>query len=325
MGERDRGYRKLFSHPDMVRDLLTGFVQEDWVKELDLSTLERQNGSYISDDLREREDDSVWRVRFRDRWLYVYVLLEFQSAVDRFMAVRMMTYMGLLYQDLVQHKELVDGAQLPPVVPIVLHAGDEPWSAATDVAELVCDAPFGLDRWTPHVSYLLLEERRLAASMDSSLRNLAAALFRLEHDRGTHATIELVAALATWLGSPDQAELRRAFEVLIERVLRPGAEPMGAAPTLEETKAMLETKIQQWEREWHERSEEHGRVEGRAEGRIEGEAVGQTALLMRLLERRFGSIDAEARARIAAATPDELLAYADRVFDARDIDSVFSG
>ena len=157
MGERDRGYRKLFSHPDMVRDLLTGFVKEDWVKELDLSTLERQNGSYISDDLREREDDSVWRVRFRDRWLYVYMLLEFQSSVDRFMAVRMMTYVGLLYQDLVQRRQLVEG-RLPPVVPIVLHAGDEPWGAATDVADLVCDAPLGLDRWTPHVSYALLDE-----------------------------------------------------------------------------------------------------------------------------------------------------------------------
>jgi hypothetical protein len=52
MGDRDRGYRKLFSHPDMVRDLLKGFVHEEWVAELDFSTLERQNGSYISDDLR---------------------------------------------------------------------------------------------------------------------------------------------------------------------------------------------------------------------------------------------------------------------------------
>jgi hypothetical protein len=324
MGERDRGYRKLFSHPDMVRDLLTGFVHEEWVHELDLSTLERQNGSYISDDLREREDDSVWRVRFRDSWLYVYVLLEFQSSVDRFMAVRMMTYVGLLYQDLVQRKQLVDG-RLPPVVPIVLHAGDEPWSAATDVEELVCDAPFGLDRWTPSVPYLLLEEKRLAASLDPSLRNLAAALFRLEHGHGTRATIDLVTALAAWLGDPGRAELRRAFEVMIERVLRPDAEPPGKVPTLEETRAMLETKMQQWEREWHERSEAHGRENGRAEGEAIGERKERTALLERLLERKFGSLDAAARARIAVAAPDDLLAYADRVLDALDIDSVFSG
>ena len=63
MGTRDRGYKRLFSHPDMVRDLLTGFVHEEWVQELDLETLERQSGSFVADDLREREDDMIWRVR----------------------------------------------------------------------------------------------------------------------------------------------------------------------------------------------------------------------------------------------------------------------
>ncbi|MCK9459033.1 MAG: DUF4351 domain-containing protein [Proteobacteria bacterium] len=80
---------------------------------------------------------------------------------------------------------------------------------------------------------------------------------------------------------------------------------------------MLETKMARWEREWQERSEAHGREVGRAEGRAD--------FLVRLLERRFGPIDDSVRARVDAATPDELLDYADRVLDARDIDSVFSG
>ena len=71
-------------------------------------------------------------------------------------------------------------------------------------------------------------------------------------------------------------------------------------------------KVFRWEREWHERSEAHGLTEGVAIG----EAKGRAAVLERLLERRFGSVDEGIRARIAAATPDELLAYADRVLDA---------
>ncbi len=63
----------------MVADLLNGFVAEDWVRELDFSTLEKQSGSYVSDDLRPQADDVVWRVRWRERWLYIYLLLEFQS------------------------------------------------------------------------------------------------------------------------------------------------------------------------------------------------------------------------------------------------------
>ncbi|WP_459873862.1 Rpn family recombination-promoting nuclease/putative transposase, partial [Endothiovibrio diazotrophicus] len=61
------GHKHLFSHPELVRDLLEGFVHEEWVKELDFTTLERVTGSYVSDDLRERIDDMVWRVHLKER------------------------------------------------------------------------------------------------------------------------------------------------------------------------------------------------------------------------------------------------------------------
>ena len=60
-----------------------GFIPYDWVHELDFTSLEKLNSNYISDDLQERSDDIVWRVKFRDRWLYLYILLEFQSTIDR--------------------------------------------------------------------------------------------------------------------------------------------------------------------------------------------------------------------------------------------------
>ena len=66
----------------MVEYLLKGFVNEEWVEQLDFSTLEKVNGSYVSDDLRDSEDDIVWRIRWGKTWLYVYILLEFQSGVD---------------------------------------------------------------------------------------------------------------------------------------------------------------------------------------------------------------------------------------------------
>ncbi|SMG33530.1 Rpn family recombination-promoting nuclease/putative transposase, partial [Dethiosulfovibrio salsuginis] len=102
MGQTDLGYKELFSNKEMVKDLLTGFVREDWIGELDFSKMDRVSGTYVSDDLRERHDDMIWKIGFRDRWLYVYILLEFQSTVDRWMGVRLLTYIGLLYQDLIK-------------------------------------------------------------------------------------------------------------------------------------------------------------------------------------------------------------------------------
>jgi predicted transposase YdaD len=102
----DASYKLLFSDRAMVADLLRGFVHEPWVESLDFSTLEQINRSFVSDDLLRHGPD----------WLYVYLLLEFQATVDRYMAVRIMTYVGLLYQDLIRAGQLSAQARLPPVL-----------------------------------------------------------------------------------------------------------------------------------------------------------------------------------------------------------------
>ena len=70
MDDHDTSYRLLFSHPEMVRDLLLGFVPGEWVRELDFDSLEKMNGSYVTDDLRSRHADTIWRVRWGEDWLY---------------------------------------------------------------------------------------------------------------------------------------------------------------------------------------------------------------------------------------------------------------
>ena len=86
--EHDSGYRYLFSAPEMVRDLILGFVPDEWLHSLDYSTLERVDGIYITEDFRNRADDIVWRVKVGGNWVYLYLLIEFQSTVDQYMALR---------------------------------------------------------------------------------------------------------------------------------------------------------------------------------------------------------------------------------------------
>ena len=54
MAKHDNAYKQIFSHAKMVEDLLRGFVNEDWVGALDYTTLERVNGSYVAEDLKDR-------------------------------------------------------------------------------------------------------------------------------------------------------------------------------------------------------------------------------------------------------------------------------
>ncbi|MEX0450154.1 Rpn family recombination-promoting nuclease/putative transposase, partial [Spiribacter sp. 221] len=135
----DHGYKLLFSHPEMMADLIRGYVRAPWVEQLDFNSLEKVNGSYISDDLRSREDDVIWRLRWEGeaRWLYVYLLLEFQSSPERFMALRVLTYLGLLYEDLRRSGQLSADGLLPPVLPVVLYRGSAPWQEPRNITELI--------------------------------------------------------------------------------------------------------------------------------------------------------------------------------------------
>ena len=92
----DETYKKLFAFPRMVEDLLRGFVAGPQADDIDFSTLEKLSAEYVSDELLKRHGDAVWRVRLRERWLYLLVLLEFQSRDEPRMALRILTYTGLL-------------------------------------------------------------------------------------------------------------------------------------------------------------------------------------------------------------------------------------
>jgi len=61
----------------MVRDLVLGFIPDDWLHSLDFTTLEKVSGSYVSEDFKQREDDVVWRVKVGEDWVYLYLLIEF--------------------------------------------------------------------------------------------------------------------------------------------------------------------------------------------------------------------------------------------------------
>ena len=61
----DRGYKRLFSDPTLLEELLRGFLPGKWTDRLDFTTLERIGNSFVSDDLRERHSDLIWRLRLR--------------------------------------------------------------------------------------------------------------------------------------------------------------------------------------------------------------------------------------------------------------------
>jgi predicted transposase/invertase (TIGR01784 family) len=329
MNDHNHSYKNLFSHPRMVEDLLRGFVHEEWVNQLDFSTLERVSGSYVSDDLREREDDLVWRVQWGKEWLYVYLLIEFQSTIDRFMAVRVLVYLGLLYQDVIDSGQLTQGGRLPPVLPIVLYNGEPRWTAAEDIADLIETVPSSLERYRPRLRYLLLDEGQYREEELQSLQNLVAAVFRLENSRTPDDILKVLTALLNWVKEPEQDSLRRAFTVWLQRVLLPRRVPEARFPELtelHEVRTMLAERVKEWTEEWREQGLQEGIQKGLKQGREKGLQEGQkkdeALMLMRLLERKFGPLSDQHRRILEEADAETLLVWGERVLTANCIEDV---
>ncbi|MFA7241728.1 MAG: Rpn family recombination-promoting nuclease/putative transposase [Sulfuricellaceae bacterium] len=315
--EHDSGYKFLFSTKELVRDLIMGFVPDEWLHSLDYATLEKIPGSYITEDFRNREDDIVWRVKVGGEWIYLYLLIEFQSSVDKYMALRMMVYLGLLYQDLIKRNEILADGRLPPILPIVLYNGSQRWTAATAVFELIPPVPGLVEQFKPKFKYLLIDENVYSEAELASLKNLVAAVFRIEHPASPEAVNNLMALLDEWL--IDRPDLRRMFALWIRATLMRKAEYRIVLPQLDdlqELRVMLAERLEEWA---------HGyKAEGMQQGMLQGMQQGEGILLRRQLTRRFGALPNAIETRLAEAAIDQLEIWGDRVLDAKSLDDVFN-
>ncbi len=315
--KHDSAYRQIFSHAHVVEELLRGFIDDDWVDRLDYTTLEPVKGSYVSDDLKNRHNDVVWRVKLKqgEQWLYLYLLLEFQRRNDPWMALRILVYVGLLYQDLIKSgivgRKKGQLRKLPAVLPMVIYNGKTRWTAATEVYDLIEPVPESLSRYLPKQTYWLLDEGRTGEDDLPKTDNTLAEIVRLENSPDPEVMQAVIARLTRRLAHPEHASLRNALTMWIKQVLLRKQLPKDDTleiNDLDEVMTMLEERMGQWSQKWKQ------------EGKMEGEA----AVLERQLLKRFGPLNPTTEQKLKTATLAQLEVWTDRILDATRIEDVFS-
>ena len=157
----DATYKSILSYAIMVEELMHWLVADRHgmhalVDALDFSTLTRMHEQSVSDAgaaLHRHSNDMVWRVNLRERgendadapggradrtasppgdegaqpeasgpWLYLVVMLEFQSTVDYLMPLRIRNYVDNFYMEHWRGRRFRSTDRLAPVLPIVLYA-----------------------------------------------------------------------------------------------------------------------------------------------------------------------------------------------------------
>ena len=319
----DENYKRLFAFPRMVEDLLRAVVDGAWIDQIEFSSLRPLSAQYVGDDSRKRLGDTVWRVRFRGRWLHVLILLEFQSRDDPQMALRVLEYTTLLYRELSRNQALEPDGRWPPVLPIVLYNDRAPWTAALEMSALIVPGGPWLEPYQPTQRYLLVDQQRVRED-DLPGRNLMRSVVAFEQSRTATDLVRAVAGLAEWLRDPRDEELRRAFaawvRVMTER-LAPVGEQLPPMRTLEEANMTLVERIGEWPKQWLREGREQGLEEGLKEG-IEQ----QRALLCRLAVSRFGAdVTAPLKAALARiADPDRLAEVGDCIIASDTADELLA-
>jgi predicted transposase YdaD len=338
-GPHDLFARYTFGHPERAAAELRAVLPAHVVSEVDWSSLRREPGSVVDPELRETESDLLFTARLRSgQPLLLYVLLEHQSSVDRWMALRMLRY--VVRQVERWRQEHPKSEWLPPIIPLVMYHGtDGAWTAPCRVEELF-QLPEGeaeRERWralVPRFEYLLDDltaerEEALRARSGPPLARLAWLVLRYGRTQElsrklpdwmalfaqVHADVEgaehlvVVIRYLLWVGD---AAVHTAARRVLHSVLdeHRAEELMGSW-----AEEMIERGLQQG----LEKGLQQGLEKGLQQGLEKGLARGREELLprvrehiLRLLTARGVHVDEAARQRILTCTDLDTL---DRWFD----------
>lgn len=217
----DSGYALLFSQPRMVRDLLRGFLPEEWIGWLDPGTLERRDSGSMPDDAL------IWRLRWQGGSDWVYLMLKSQGEPEPCLSLHLELCRILLYRALLRRRKAV--LRLPAVLPVVLYGGEARWTAPRDARELFLPLLPALQRHVPRTQYLVLDAAHDPIPGAAGADNLVSLLCELERSRSPEEIEALLERLAVLLAAAGDDELRRAWNTFLGCSFLPRRFPVPAA------------------------------------------------------------------------------------------------
>lgn len=329
----DKLFKAVFGRPEHAADLIRTLLPE--LQALNMSSLRPMPTNSVDARLRERFSDLRYSARLHDHELCV--LLEHKSTIEQLTALDMSRHVIDIATD---HARAQPKHRQPLTIPVVIYHGLKRWNAPR-AFEGLC----GGSRRTRRA----LRKRRLlrgsfvlydvARDSDEALRArgmkplAALALWLLVHARTGRLLARLGRVrdlLEQVLSAPGGIEdfvmlMHYSLEVSdgsfdeLDEYLNNALGPRAREAYMTAGQRLRE----EGRRQGLKRGRQQGLKRGLREGRSQGLEEGQRSQLLMLLEHRFGTVPAEVRDEINAATGERLDAWARRLLSAASLHDIF--
>ncbi len=184
---------------------------------------------------------------------------------------RVLTPVGLSYEDLIRRGEVKAGDKLPMILPVVIYNGRAPWRAATDISELIAPVPAPLRRYLPRAGHVVFDLQRIG-EWDGTPKNLATSLGRVERAPSADNVRRFMRNQADRFPGPGFAELRKALLTWVAgagEAWQISRKELARIRSLTEDETMWE-RVKEMREQIHREGLELGLERGRAEGRERG-------------------------------------------------------
>ncbi len=263
----DRSYKRIFSHKGFIKYLLQDFVKLKWVDLVDFDRITLEPVSFIDRLFKKKEADIIWRLPLKNgSEAYLYLLLEFQSGVDKTMALRFASYILNFYASELKKKQ----EKLPVVFPLLLYNGKQRWNAARRLQDMIELVDPSLREYLIRFKYFTIDIGGFSKrSLVKLKNNLITAIFLLEKARNEK---ELESVFEEMIGivkqEADKELINRFADWLEMQLKREHIEgiPIGQIIINKEGSNMLSETLRDIRKKWEEKGAKKGKKEGLKEG-----------------------------------------------------------
>jgi predicted transposase YdaD len=321
----DALFKAVFSRPENAAAALKPLLREALAEATDWTSLTLEPGSYIDEELVERQTDLLFRADIAGTESRFYLLFEHLSEPDARMPFRLLRYMIRIWEQ-IEHNE--KDKPLPPIIPVVLSHSERGWQVPTsfeDTLELGAMREHVLPH-VPRFRYIVDDLTQATdAQLEARISSLYVRIVMLLFRDGRRLPVSLVfSQYADLLRSLIGTTPLEAIELLIRYALLLAGDydreglltVLGTIPTKQDesmrnlANSILEVSIAK------------GRTEGVAQGRIEGRVEGARAMLRKQMQLKFGSVSAQVDAKVEGASMEQLEMWIERVLTSQSADDI---